>query len=176
MELQEDESETVDLFVQWLYARQCPNLSLTYGAKEARENDDDYLIQPFKLLIFADKYDITEFKTSILRALIDHAFDDNNNFLPNMDEIEFIYRNTCRSSGLRRFISHWYASWCGPEWYARRSSRKMLLEVPMFAVDLLSILAEKCDRLGTDRLLSSNPEDYMADEEIVNSADESDSE
>lgn len=54
MDLLEDDVDTFELIVQWLYTKEC---HIWNNDGEELDDDGDYFMQAVRLLVFADKYD-----------------------------------------------------------------------------------------------------------------------
>ncbi|KAL6716043.1 hypothetical protein ACLMJK_007005 [Lecanora helva] len=142
MQLAEDKASTVDLFVQWLYKKEC-ELSISHPRNQS--STTRFYMKVVKLLIFADKYDVPSFKEYMLQMFLDHCHDADIPWLPKLYVIEFVYDNTCPGSGLRRLLIDTYTAYSDEEWYQSRRVRQKLCERPVIAVDLLTAATRAWD-------------------------------
>lgn len=167
IELLEDDVDTVDLFVQWLYKQQCDLWSAPV------DDESDLLMQPIRLLVFADKYDVSSLKLYTFKELLAHSLEEGSE-APSEDVVKYAYNNTCRGSGIRTLLADWYALWNGAKWYQFRSTQRWLLRHPEFAVDLViafSNVSEACHL--PNPLRNNKPEHYMDVQEDISSSESS---
>lgn len=104
IQLPEDDVDTVEMFVQWLYNHhQC---SLFRGPWD---EDGEYLTPSIRLLVFADKYDIRRLKIHVFEELIAH-YDDQEAQCFSQTAMEYVYKNSCHGSGIRTLVAEWYTT------------------------------------------------------------------
>lgn len=155
IDLLEDDADTVDLFVQWLYKQQLNHLC------HPADDGGEYLMQPIRLWIFADKYDIQSLKLYTLEKLLAHIPEEGS-AAPSMDVVEYAYRNTCRGSGIRILLAEWLVTYNGRIWFQSRSTQDWLLSNPEIAVDLVAAFSKIPDEDHVpDHIKNNEPEYYM---------------
>lgn len=169
IDLPEDDIDTFDLFVQWLYEHQCD-----LWTARLDDTNSNYLMQPIRLLVFADKYDIPHLKKYILEKLLEHTR-DRESVSPSVDAVVYAYSNTCRGSGVRRLLADWYATRNGSTWFQAPSTVVWLHENPEIAVDLVVAFAKSKDQVLTPspfrQFQKRKPEHYMEALADVSSTD-----
>ena len=138
--LPDDDIDTIDKFIQWLYSGQCETMKNPAGSSS--DDIGECYMEPMKLLVFADKYDIPDFKKRVLRDLLAVANEEELGWLPPKSVVTFAYQNTCRGSGTRKLFVDWYFCYVETPWYGDNRTRDWLLEVLEFAIDLLPVLAQ----------------------------------
>ena len=140
IELPEDDSQIVQLFVGWLYNEDFPKLPESDNSRHYRDRKG-YLMEQVKALVFTDKYDIPRFKAKIVQKLQIHSMDQHP-APPFADVMMHAYNNTCRGSSIRRFLADWICWWFPPIWFKDPWFREWILDMPDFAVDI--IIAQSC--------------------------------
>ena len=143
--LPEDNIDTVDSFVQWLYTShyELP----AYGDFE--EEGGSLWWQPMRLLIFSDKYDVPELRKLIFRLMLSCIKDEVKTRVDCI--LEWVYLNTCRGSGTRRLLIDWYASRDLEEKLESPDVEDFLIRVPEFTMDLL---------IAMDKILAARKQSY----------------
>lgn len=99
MNLLEDDVETFEGFVDWLYRR---TFEMPTSPPDAR------FMAPLKLFVLADKYQAAELKNIIIEKM--WALGKGGDKPPAMKEVAYAYANTTQGSGMRRLLADWY-SW-----------------------------------------------------------------
>ena len=136
MSLPEDDKDSVDRMIQWLYTKE---FHLTIPVFEG--TSAECYLQLAKLNTLAEKYDIYLLKNGI----VDKLFDLQNSskvqktkFLsPPIPAIKHVYDNTTERSSFRKLIVAWHAYHIGFEWYDKETTRDVLAKLsPDFAIDL----------------------------------------
>lgn len=136
MPLPEDDKDSVERMVQWLYTKE---FDLTVPVSEG--TSAECYLQLAKLNTLAEKYDIYLLRNHI----VDKLFDLRNpskvqtmKFLsPPIPAIKHVYDNTTERSSFRKLIVAWHAYHIGFEWYDKETTRDVLAKLsPDFAIDL----------------------------------------
>lgn len=165
--LPDDDEDTVDLFVQWLYTEHCDILLPPFDLV------GDYTMQSIRLLCFAEKYDIPRLRTYVLAKLLAHAH-GKFGFSPAHTVIDYAYQNTCPGSSIRRLIVDWITFHATQTWYEDEHTQAWLLEVPEFTMDLLIRYSKFSELYGNKKLfMGSSLLDYTNAWEKETSSDES---
>ena len=154
MALPEDDPETVERFMQWLYSK---SLGLTKGV--SLETWDERHWQLVRLNTFADKFDVDLLKNSI----IDEMFMGSNQLdscLPDPPMIEYIYENTTAKSSLRKLIVEIYVWQIDYDWYTRSDSRAALDVIPTFVTDLAIAMSRRVQDPSLESPFDSDPSSY----------------
>lgn len=122
MELPEDHPDTVDLFIQYLYGKEC----------ELPICEADSLFQYYmacvKLLIFANRYDVQSLKRYILGQLIRNTVRKPRLPMPPQKAVRYVYDNTSSKSGIRKFFADWYVWRVERDWFQQQAIQDWLLE------------------------------------------------
>lgn len=131
MQLPEDNVDTVDMFVEWLYEQRCDMFS-----DKPWDSSDPRMMQAFQLLVFGEKYDIPSLESYVLGKIL--CLTEGDIMLCfKQDVMEYVYKNTCPGSGIRRLVADWSATYDDRQWYQREDAQQWLLSNPEIAVDLL---------------------------------------
>lgn len=161
MNLPDDDVDTVDLFIQWLYTRECKIPS------SQKIEERYFLSQPMRLLVFADKYDIPSLKETLLETLLAHVKERRQ--APNRSDVKYAYANTCRGSGIRRLLADWYAWNRRNEYFEKPEVQDWLLEIPEFAVDLVNSSTKLISSENISPPVRTNKAAHYMDEAITGS-------
>lgn len=97
MMLPEDDENIFELFVEWLYHR-CYELSLRPTIP-----DEDVFVQPVKLYVLADKYDVRSLKNLVVSKLF-IAFKQHH-YVPKLSTFACAYEHTAQSSPIRKLLA-----------------------------------------------------------------------
>lgn len=160
IDLLEDDVDTVDLFVQWLYKQKCNLWSVPV------DKGGEYLMQPTRMLVFADKYQIPTLKLYTLEAMVAHV--QGGSEPPSDGVVEYAYNNTCRDSGIRVLMADWCATGVRRAWFQIRSNQDWLLRNPEIAVDLVVAFSKIPDAHHVpDPFRNGDPKYYMDADEGV---------
>jgi len=155
MELPEDHPDTVDLFIQYLYGKEC----------ELPICEADSLFQYYKacvkLLIFANRYDVQSLKRYILGQLISNTVRKPRLPMPPQKAVRYVYDNTSSKSGIRKFFADWYVWRVERDWFQQQAIQDWLLENPEFAVDLISTFARVTTHPHTPPFGEGSTQDYL---------------
>ena len=133
MDLPEEDEGSFDLFVQWLYDR---HYEIPLGWLER-------FLEPVKLYVLADKYDVRGLRSLIIEKLFEMGKQcmRTNKAAPGWEAMAYVYDHTSQNSGLRRLCADWYA-WAAPlAWFSSNDSQKWLREHPEAACAIISSLA-----------------------------------
>lgn len=154
--LPDDDEETVDLFVEWLYKEKCDLLPLP------PDKEGDYLKPPMLLLVFTDKYDVSSLRNYILTQLLTQAKHENS-VSPSQELVGYVYSHTCRGSGIRKLLAEWWAWDVKSEYYTDAHFRDWSIGVPEFAADLIAALAKHVpDKMShSDPFMMTSASDYQ---------------
>jgi hypothetical protein len=103
--LEEDEPETVQLYIQWLYYRVLPVACSLPG-------DEEYALLA-KAFVLGDRLRDVDFANAVMDAMVEKCqtpASDGKIWYPEADVVKYVYDNTPDSSPVRRFfvdvISH----------------------------------------------------------------------
>ena len=132
MSLPEEEEKTFDLFIQWLYSQ---------GYELSSDKDDDKcqnFMEPVKLYVLADKYDVTDLKSHIITIL--HAL-GNGKWVPDLATVAYAYEHTPQNSRLRKLLAAWWACRVDLPWFCSEVAQGWLKEHPEVACAVISTFA-----------------------------------
>ena len=153
MALPEDDPETVERFMQWLYFR---SLGLTKGVSV--ETWDERYWQLARLNTLADKFNVGLLKNAIIDELF--ALRKIAPMPPQSPVIGYIYENTTRASSLRKLIVGWYAWHINFTWYTSSSAPECFEDTPTFAADLAIALSQRVHDSNVRSPFCSEPSSY----------------
>ena len=156
MALPEDDPETVERFMQWLYFE---SLDLTKGA--CLETWHECCWQLARLNTFADKFDVGLLKNSIIDELF--ALRMTAGRAPQPLVVAHIYDNTTETSSLRKLIVGWYAWHVKYDWYTLSGTPAILEDIPKFAADLAIAMRRRVQDPNLKSPFSSEPSSYYED-------------
>ena len=156
MALPEDDPETVDCFMQWLYFA---SLGLTEGV--CSETWDKCYWQLARLNTLADKFDVGLLKDPIIDELF--ALRMTAGRPPQPLVVAYIYDNTTETSSLRKLIVGWYAWHAKYDWYTFSDTPAILEDIPKFAADLAIAMRRRVQDLNLTSPFSSEPSCYYED-------------
>lgn len=134
MNLPDDDVDTVDRFVQWLYSGQYDPPSPGPG-----------LMELLRLAVLADKYDVPKLKLQVCMDLYSHLLAKRGY---KCEDIMYTYANTPAKSGIRRMLVDWTVWHMDLNWFERKDIRDWLPTAAEFAADLASGFARKCSDSG----------------------------
>ena len=155
MILPDEDAETVERLMQWLYFR---SLSLTKDVCSESAEDERYW-QLARLNTLADKFGVGSLKN----AIIDEMFARNENqdaYLPSVPVVAYIYENTTNKSPLRKLFVAWFVWHIDYDWYTSSDIPETLEEVPMFAADLAIAMSLKMKDPSLESPFCSQPSSY----------------
>ncbi|KAL8766012.1 MAG: hypothetical protein Q9209_007101 [Squamulea sp. 1 TL-2023] len=148
MDLEDDDIETFELFVQWLYIGKV-DISPSLCATAAIKGHFDELTH---LYVLADKYNIVSLKNHVMDVCF--AFARKRGMTagkrslaaaPRLETIEYVYDNTVPGLPMRQFMVAYYVWVISPEWYRQENARSQLRAIPEFGADVAIALASKFD-------------------------------
>lgn len=134
MKLADDDAATFELFVQWLYTQQ-------YEITTEKKQGIARMLEPVRLYVLAEKYDIVKLKNKICRKLYEGR--TVHGFGPCKNTVECAYDNLPQSSPMRRMLVDWYTWHVTCRWFEYEENQKWLPRVPEFAADLAVALSKK---------------------------------
>ena len=137
MSLPEEEEHTFDLFIKWLYNE---------GYEISSEMDNDkaqIFMEPVKLYVLADKYDVTDLKSLVITKLFALRSESP---VPGLKTVAYAYEHTPRNSRLRKFLADWWACRIKLPWFRLLSSQRWLEEHPEVASAVISSFANTMSR------------------------------
>ena len=139
MKLPEDDPETIDWMLQWIYFKAYP-----FDRKAAKEGDQQAQIALWQLAylyVAADKYGITALKNDVVNQLF--MFADLASYLPDDSVVEYIYNNTTPHSKLRQLIVEWHISFVSFKWFKHDVDGSFVRENSDFSADLMTEMAAR---------------------------------
>ena len=98
MNLPEDDVGTFEDFIEWLYRR---SFDMPTSPPDAR------YMEPLKLYVLADKYQVTDLKNLITEKMWAMGKDRENP--PVLKEVAYAYAHTVQGSGMRKLLADWFA-------------------------------------------------------------------
>jgi hypothetical protein len=128
--LPEDDADTVNRFVQWIYFK-------SYGLSK---DHDELFMQLARLYLFANKVLAYPLKNDVIRALF---YLQPQGVNPPMPVIAFAFDHMPEHSPFRKLLVDWYAWHADLAWYGTSLGKRALEMVPIFTVELTSRLAER---------------------------------
>ncbi|KAL8785471.1 MAG: hypothetical protein Q9195_008614 [Heterodermia aff. obscurata] len=144
MNLPEEDPDTIDYLVQWIYAKRFP-FDTPFDAK-AREKSQNIMIPVMQLAILyvaADKYDIIELKNDVIDQLWQLSGKTRNKVEIKDEIIEYIYENTIAGSRLRKLLVLWQANSAGSPSLLKKNMMKLVGDYPEYAADLLAEFSKR---------------------------------
>ena len=137
MSLPEEEEHTFDLFIQWLYNQ---------GYEIFHEKDNDkgqQYMEPVKLYILADKYDVTDLKSHVITKLFEERDEE---WAPGQATVAYAYEHTPQNSRLRKFLVDWWTCRVDLPWFRLEDTQEWLKEHPEVASAVISSFANTISR------------------------------
>ncbi|MCJ1346387.1 hypothetical protein MMC31_004603 [Peltigera leucophlebia] len=130
MNLPDDDIESVDRMIQWLYSKQ---YELAKWSEDIKTTASARYWQLARLNTLADKYNIIGLSNNIIDQLyILHS----KNVPPQLDVTTYIYDNTTENSSFRKLLIGWLCWKIDMKWYQGTTVRGWLLNAPELAVDV----------------------------------------
>ena len=133
MDLPEEDEDLFELFVQWLY-RQRYEIP-----PEGAEHHTHNFIEPVKLYVLADKYDVSDLRSLLIKKLF--AIVNKSRLPPGVHTVAYAYDHVSQNSSLRKILADWYACKIPLPWLATKATQKWLQNIPEFAAAMLSSFA-----------------------------------
>lgn len=143
MDLPEDDVESVERMIQWLYFNDYELVKWRHedGELKAAKSQQQCYWQLAKLNTLADKYHIIGLSDSIIDQLyILHSkwLPPNKEYWhPTIDMAAYVYNNTTENSSFRKLLIAWYAWDIDKAWVQDAKIQRQLLDVPGLAVDII---------------------------------------
>ena len=132
MSLPEEEERMFDLFTQWLYNKGYEVLPRHDEAKGER------FMEPVKLYVLADKYDVTDLKNHVITKLFALG---NGECTPDSATVAYAYEHTPQNSRLRKLLADWWACRVDLPWFRSEGAQGWLKEHPEVACAVISSFA-----------------------------------
>ena len=145
MTLPDDDINTVNRMVQWLYTG-----AYQLTPYDTRQHATDRYWELAKLNVFVDKYDILSLKNNI----IDQLYDNRNTpqmtdaFPPPISVILYVFENTSSFSSFRKLMLGWLVWHLDRDVYDSANTRAQLLENGEFAAELAIALGQRLGPSG----------------------------
>ena len=137
MSLPEEEEHTFDLFIQWLY-----NQGYEISPKKD-EAEGERFMEPVRLYIFADKYDVTDLKIHVITKLFALG---SQKWTPSLATVAYAYEHTPHNSRLRKLLADWWACRVDLPWFRLEETQEWLKEHPEVASAVISSFANTVSR------------------------------
>ncbi len=154
MDLPEEDVHLFDLFVQWLYHQryEIPPREL--------ERTSERLMEPVKLYVLADRYDVSGLRSHIITKLFTVA--KMLEMVAGLDTVAYAYKHVSPKSGICRFLADWYAcKITPPSWFSSDVAQKYFQEHPEVAAAVISRFAETVSRATqTNPFVGEMPDKY----------------
>lgn len=181
MQLPEDDEDTFELFVDWLYHLRYEMLpgsgpdddddDSEDGDGETDDDDDESgkddqrYLQAIRLFVLADKYRICKLKSLVIERLFAAAGEFNTKG-PTYVPLAYAYKNTTQGSGLRKLLVDFYTWRTDLRWYRFKAVKAFLQRHSDVAIDLLLNLAKHLegDRDFYNPFEGDMPEEYKDEE------------
>ncbi len=154
MDLPEEDPETVERLVQWLYFK---SLGLTKAV--CSETSAERYWQLARLNTLADKFDVGLLKNSIIDELF-VLYSTPDASPPQPPVIAYIYENTTETASLRKLIVGWYAWHIDYNWYTASDTPAVLENIPRFAADLAIATKRRVQNPSSQSTFCSAPSKY----------------
>lgn len=144
MQLPEDDEETFELFVDWLYYQRyemLPKVEADDDDEDKGDEDDEddetnkRYLSAFRLFVFANKYMVSHLKNLVIETLfVDLA--GQTGLGPGTSPITYAYENTTRGSGLRKLVADYHSFRIEMKWYEHPDIQALLRQQPDLSIDL----------------------------------------
>jgi hypothetical protein len=132
--LLEDDVDTVDRFVQWLYTKSY-QLPSSEGSKQ-------HYLQLARLYVLADKLQVRALKDEIIRVSF-RVCGSADVTPPSMSVVAYVFENTMENSAFRRLIVANFVWEIDRKWYNRAKVAAEIAEVPSFGAELAICMAKR---------------------------------
>jgi hypothetical protein len=136
--LKEEDVDTFNLFVEWLYMGHLRPVDITKHTAESGP-----LLNRIKLYCFADKYCISDLMDYAITSCISNY--DLHNRLPGAPAARYVYSNTPTGSHMRKYIAltfHYIIKCCSADVWATEDISKVMQECPDLLLDVLRLMRE----------------------------------
>lgn len=128
MDLVEEDEDTFDVFIQWLYSQQ-------YEMPEQKTGDSGF-VEPVKLFVLAEKFDISKLKTLLMTKMFARGQLPGSR-PPRLSAVVYAYEHTPTSSTIRKLLADWYAYKVPIHWFHGDLAKKWFLENPDIMRDVM---------------------------------------
>lgn len=135
LDLPEDDVDTFDRFIQWMYSGE---YGLSGGFETHAEADERYN-QLARLYILADKLQVPRLKNDVVNKFFEVKV--KARCVPRCSTVSYIFKNSLNSSLLRKLMVDWYAWDVDLVWYGKDGIAQNLSKCPEFAAGLTIALA-----------------------------------
>jgi len=132
----EDDVETFERLVQWVYTR-----ALNLSSYETEAETEAHYLALARLFVLADKLQIPMLKTLTVLTMYESV--DKAKWVPPLEVIGHVYANSHRRCGLRRLLVDSYIWRLDYEWYDTDTTVDTLLPVDEFTAELAVGLAQR---------------------------------
>ena len=147
MSLPEEEEKTFDLFIQWLY-------NGSYEVSPEKDNDKGQtFMEPVKLYVLADKYDVTDLKSHVITKLFAQGKEKR---APGLVTVAYAYEHTPPNSRLRTLLADWWACRVDLAWFRLETTQGWLKEHPEVASAVISSFANTMSRKTQKNLFGAD--------------------
>ena len=152
MDLVEEDEDTFDRFVQWLYGQQ-------YDVPLGNGLEGDRFAEPLRLFVLAEKFDVSKLKSLLMVKIF--AAGKQGGVAPQCASLIYAYNNTHSGSVIRRLLADWYAFRFPQAWYRGESVQKWFRKHPDFMMDvMLSSVLYSSRQHQYNPFAGTMPEDY----------------
>ena len=156
MDLPEEDVHLFDLFVQWLYHQR-----YEIPPKEV-EQKGERLMEPVKLYVLADKYDVSDLRSDIITKLF--ALGNMGGTYPDLGTMAYAYEHVSPKSGLCRLLADWYACKVTPSWFSSDVAQKWFPQHPQVTAAVISSFVTTVSRATqTNPFAGEMPDKYKVD-------------
>ena len=158
MQLTEDDEDTFELFVNWLYGQRYEMLP-----EVKRDGDEvgvkERFLPAFRLYVLADKFEVFKLKSLIIEALF--AGLAVAKWCPSEASVAYAYEHTTQCSGLRKILADFHGWKVRLGWYQLPDGQAFLRQQPDFATDLAVIFTKRIEKgPGYNPFEGDMPEEY----------------
>lgn len=152
MDLEEENEDIFDRFVQWLYSQQYEMPGEGTGAGRFEE--------PLHLFVLAEKFDVSKLK-SLLMVKLFAAGKQGGGESPPLAAVVYAYEHTPTNSSVRKLLADWYACKLSFSWYEKDAIQKWLRAHPEIMTDVMfSVIKNTAWRHLTNPFAGDMPEEY----------------
>ena len=153
MTLPEDDEVIFELFVNWLYGQR-------YDISSPPA-DRTMFLEPIKLFVLADKYDVRSLKNLVVSQLFFAIKTVAKP--PTLDEVSYAYKHTSQKSTLRELLTDLLTTRFNLGWFQEQSTQTWLRDHPDISVDMNASFAKLT--LKRKDPFAKTPEEYMEKEQ-----------
>lgn len=157
MDLEEENEDIFDRFVQWLYSQQYEMPGEGTGAGRFEE--------PLHLFVLAEKFDVSKLK-SLLMVKLFAAGKQVSGESPSLAAVVYAYEHTPTNSSVRRLLADWYACKLSFSWFEIDAIQKWLRAHPEIMADVMfSVITNTALRRLNNPFAGDMPEEYKDKED-----------